>query len=218
MNKEHASRAAALVIEVYAEMKALAETRGLEVTKDNEGFTIHYPGFRGNHTYEYADMIRMALIGAVTGSKFKINVLPQYGDLLQPELIQDESGIVPPVLSMFKDMNLTLDEFIAGESDLAPKYIFWRIPGDPGLNATKHERAVFALLENVFENGRFRSRSLVQNHIIYLYLTGNIKYVVKELDDRGFYVDLDPSSDSKYLELCNDALGLIRIALNDVIS
>lgn len=203
MNLEHVQLATVAVVNLVNEMKSEAEKLGYEVTSKGDGLRILFPGFNGGQSYSFLRLSRMALISVVTKCPFKIKTDERYGPKMLPEVdLSKYEGEFPSTVKMFNTVNKELREFLDAQSDLSPAHIFWSRPAAPDLNASADDREVFAVLGNVYEDGRFRNLSLTLNHFSYIYLTDNVKYKVIEHPELGNYIDLHEDSDKAYGELC----------------
>ena len=217
MNLEHVQLATVAVVNLVNEMKGEAEKQGYEVKDTTDGIRIFYPGFNGSQEYDFLRLSRMALVGVVSKCPFKIKLDERYGPVMLPEIDLDAyDGDFPTTREMFRTLNKELREFLDAQGDLAPAHIFWSQAEAPGVNASKEERDYFAVLGNVYEDGRFRNLTITLNHFSYIYLTANVKYAVLENPERGQYVDLHEDSDKAYGEICWEVFSRVKRELHTV--
>lgn len=215
MNLEHVQRATVAVVNLVNEMKSEAGKQGREVKDTADGIRIRFPGFNGTQDYSFLRLSRMALISVVSKCPFKVKTNERYGVMMLPEVdISKYDGDFPLVPEMFRTLNKELREFLAAQGDLEPAHTFWSRPEPARLNATEEERDYFAVLGNVYEDGRFRNLTLTLNHFTYIYLTNNVKYVVVNHPERGQYVDLHEDSDKAYGELCLEVFNRVKRELH----
>lgn len=217
MNTNHVEQASALVLQLIADMKEQAHARDLQTDFRSEHFLIRYPGFHGTQDYSYFTLIKMALIATVTRCPFKINIISQYNDMMQPEVdMSHYIGEFPSGTEIFSKANIALAEFVAKQKHM-PAHIFWRMAGEPTLNATAQEREIYAVLENIYADGRFRNQSLTQNHFLYAYLTDTLEYTVTKMPDRGDCIALSETADTAYFAVCKAVLKEVKKELGSVI-
>lgn len=211
MNLEHVQLATAAVVNLINEMKSKAEKEGYEVNNKEDGVRIIFPGFNGGQTYDFLKLSRMALVSLVTKCPLIIKTDERYGPVMIPEVdLSKYEGEFPSMRTMFSTVNKELREFLSAQGDLEPSHIFWVQPEPPHVNATEEERQHFAVLSNVYENGRFRNLTTTLYHFTYIYMTDNVKYKVFEHPERGQYVDLHEDSDKAYGELCWEVFTRVK--------
>lgn len=217
MNLEHEQLAASAVVNLVNEMKSEAEKQGFKVKDTTNGIRILFPGFGGSQEYDFLRLSRMALVGAAAKCPLKIKLDERYGPVMIPEVdLSSYEGVFPDKQKMFSTLNKELREFLSAQGELEPAHIFWTQSAPPGLNATKEEQDYFAVLSNVYEDGRFRNLTLILNHFTYIYLTDNVKYALLKDSERGQYVDLHEDSDKAYGLLCLKVFNRVKRELHTV--